>query len=669
MMSRGALCLLTLCISCFYACGDSIGNNLPSIKWIEGESVDGESVHTVMITNASALEEDWIIYCAQFPVGVRTLDGSDAVMEQFNASMHTITPVEGSGGKDTLFVHYASSRLHRRSWAPEGFVLKKGENTWKLPAEYEFLPLVADGDRWFSYNQAHAVPSDISRTAIVPTPKNRVCTDRPNGWYRLIIADDGEELIESQDEDGAFYAKTTLDILRGRFYPDRIPAMTIEDWPDFQYRGYMLDLSRNFTTKENLFHLIDILARYKVNYLHLHLADDEGWRLEVDDIPELTRVGAFHSLDVESHLQPSYDGCIDPSSPALSNGYYTTEDFKRILQYAWERRIRVIPEFDTPGHSRAAIYSMKAYERRTGDSSMRLQDPLDDSKYYTAQGYTDNVMNVEMESVYTFVGKIFDHIISVYADAGVPLPAIHIGGDEVPQGAWHGENLHRRYLGRVARIAADKGVKIAGWQEVAMPEDEMTAKDLKAVMFMNNTWITIGDRENLPFQLASQGYPTVMSNVQYTYADQAYSDHMEEPAHDWAGYIDCFKSFELPTSVQDNILGVQAQLWTETIRSFDDVCYDSFPKILGVFERGWNSVPAQSPDEFFGVIVAGEMPYWEEKGIAYHIPQPGLKIVDGEAVTNTLVPGATVEVSKVGDHFEAVAKYGSRISVTTIAKE
>lgn len=661
--------IVALGMAAVLSCAPSPKENLPVVTWIEGAPQGNRAVHTIMITNASALPQDWTIYCSQMPAGVNTLEGSDANFIEYQANLHRITPAQSEIVKDTLVVRYSAQKLRRRSWAPEGFVLKTRDTQSRLKAEYVFLPLEADGDRWYAYNEEHKIPSEVAKSAIVPTPKNRVSEDRPQGWYKVVVTESGEEKIEAEDEDGRFYARTTLDLLKENYAPGHIPATEIEDWPDFQYRGFMLDVSRNFTTKECLLRLIDVLARYKVNYLHLHFGDDEGWRVEIDGIPELTSVGAFHSLDPDEQLQPSYDGCADPEdNESSANGYYSREDFKEILRYAWERRIRVIAEFDTPGHSRAAIYAMKAYERRTGDASMRLQDPEDDSKYYTAQGYTDNVMNVAMESVYTFVEKIFDSLIAIYDEAGVPLPAIHIGGDEVPSGAWHGNELHGMFLGRVADIAVKKGVKICGWQEIAAAKDPSVAQKLRNVMFMNNTWSTLGQNEDLPWRLAAQGYPTVMSNVQYTYADQAYSDSKCETAHNWACYTDDFKAFDFPVKVQENIIGVQAQLWSETVRSFDDVCYDIFPKVLGVFERGWNAAPLQTSDEFYGVIVAHEMPHWEVDGIAYHVPQPGLKIIDGQPVGNTLVPGATVEITDIGDHFEARARIGSRNSVTTIAR-
>lgn len=635
----------------------------PQIIWREGAGV-----HEIVVRNARSLPEDWTIWFSQMPAAVEVLEGSDATIEQHQANLYKIRPLGIRA--DTLTVRYRSDALKRRSWAPEGFVLQSSASPCGKPlkAEYEFLPLEADAEQWYRYNSSLKV-EPVALYDIIPAPKRAAreafahCASHPQGWYSIAIDSAGEVEIESDDADGHFYAELTLKQLLCNSGGTPLRNIYIEDWPDFQYRGYMLDVARNFTSLADLKKLIDVIARYKVNYLHLHLADDEGWRIEIDGIPELTSIGAFHSLDPEKGLQPSYDGCADPSSKALSNGYYTREDFIDILRYAWERRIRVIPEFDTPGHSRAAIYAMKAYERRTGDSSLKLQDESDASVYESAQGYTDNVMSVELESVYSFVERIFDCFIGIYADASVPLAAIHIGGDEVPSGAWNSRDLHEIFLGRVADIALGRGVKIAGWQEVAACSDPVVAGKLKAVLFMNNVWNTAWGGSELPYENAAKGYPTVLSNVEYTYADQAYSSNKEERAHSWAGYIDDTKSLALPLRKMDNIIGAQAQLFTETVRSFEDVCYNSFPKIMGVFERAWNAECRRTPSEFYSSIVQFEMPWWEEQGICFHIPQPGMIMVDGELKTNSAIPGAKIEISPNGR--QARATYCSARSCTS----
>ena len=636
--------------------------NTPEITWREGEAADGNATHTIVIKNARSLSgSDWQIFCSQMPVGARTLEGSDAHFEEFQANLHRITPT-CDARKDSLVIRYESSPLKRHSWAPEGFTLKKGNKVRELRTHYEFLPLEPDGDKWWDYNHSLCV-SPVPFNSIVPAIKNRHCENHPVGWYRISVSD-GQPVIEANDAEGHYYGEITLERLRENLHGAELPDMEIEDWPDYAYRGFMLDVARNFTSKENLFKIIDLLARYKVNYLHLHLADDEGWRLAVDGLEELTSIGAVHSLDPKKGLQPSYDGNADPESMALSNGFYTKEDYIEILKYAWDRRIRVIPEFDTPGHCRAAIKAMAA----RGEASLLLQDPSDNSKYYTAQGYTDNVMSVKMESVYTFVERIFDYLISVYERAGVPLVAIHIGGDEVPHGAWQGKDLHQQYLRRVAELALEKGVKIAGWQELAECSDEATAAVIQKVLFVTHVWNTMGKAgAELPYKLADKGYPVVLSNVDYTYADQAYSSNKEEIAHSWAHYIDDTRALTMLLRENKNICGIQGQLFTETIRSFDDVCYDIFPKMLGVFERGWNAENGRDCSQFYSTIVYNEMPYWELLGIRYHIPQPGLKVENGHVSTYSLLPAAEVIVTKDGERVYARTRYGSQESVRTTA--
>ena len=686
-------------------CGSIIGalclavsfrsENSPKIRWVEGEGHDGRCIHRIVIGNAASLPERWTIWFSQMPSDMEVLEGSDADMEQVQGNLCKITAPAVRCFGDSLVIYYKSAPLPRRSWAPEGFVLQDMESDsvtgTPLKAEYSFLPLESDGEYWYGYNASleagrpgvtDIIPS-LKRVSRTPFKKGRESWDdsvihqfefvysssgipvveKPDGWYSLSIDSDGKVSITADDADGNFYARATLSKLRRNSGAEPLKNVYVEDWPDCQYRGYMLDVSRNFTTVANLKKLIDILAGYKVNYLHLHLADDEGWRLAVDGIPELTSVGAFHCLNPQLGLQPSYDGCADPRSSALSNGFYSKKEFKDILRYAWERRIRVIPEFDTPGHSRAAIYSMEAYEKRTGDASMRLRDSADSSRYCGAQGYTDNVMSVELESTCNFIGYIFDYLIELYTEADVPLEAIHIGGDEVPSGAWNGRPLHSVFLGRVADMAKERGVKIAGWQEIAICADESVAAKLKDVMFVNYVWNTLGDNADLPFRIAAQGYPTVMSNVEFTYADQAYSPNKQETAHCWARFIDDTTSLGLPLRKEANIAGVQAQLFTETIRSFDDVCYDSFPKILGVFERGWNAESTLNGRQFYSIIAGNEMPWWDFCGIAYHIPQPGMIVRDGKILTNSAIPDARIEVSADGQH--ATALYGSRRSCTT----
>ncbi|MDY6443570.1 MAG: family 20 glycosylhydrolase, partial [Bacteroidales bacterium] len=455
---------------------------------------------------------------------------------------------------------------------------------------------------------------------------------------------------------------------------------------DLPWRGLMLDVSRNFTKKADLLRLIDLMATYKANFLHLHFGDDEGWRIEIDALPELTSYGAFRCLPVLNEdgtisepdgLQPTYCVAAKPGDDSPGNGYYSHADFVEILRYAWERRIRVIPEFDTPGHSRAAVKSMEVRAQRTGDASCLLSEPEDKSEYESVQDYTDNVMNVALPSTYTFFETVFDGLIALYAEAGVPLDAIHIGGDEVPEGSWTGSPackallaangksdigwLQDYFLNRLMDIAEARGVKLGGWQDVCQNVEPATLERLKRNLALTNLWTVSHGRDVLPYEFANAGIPVVISSAPNCYMDFAYNYSKTERGHNWGGFVDERRSFSvqpfdmyrsvrwddygkpidlthagegkpaLQPAARPQIIGIEGHLWAETLRCFDHVTYYFFPKSLGLFERGWNATPdwagTTAPDDpaftvdfdrFFSIITDHEYPYYEELGISYH---------------------------------------------------
>ena len=184
-----------------------------------------------------------------------------------------------------------------------------------------------------------------------------------NGEYYRIDTGNGLINISASTSHGIFNGtQTLLSLLKGQEKPFRLEALSIRDYPDLPYRGQMLDIARNFTTIEHLKKLVDVISSYKLNVLHFHFSDDEGWRLEIPGLEELTSVGARrgHTTDELECLYPGYDGNYDPSAATSGNGYYTREEFIDLLRYAAQRHVRVIPEIESPGHARAAIVSMKA---------------------------------------------------------------------------------------------------------------------------------------------------------------------------------------------------------------------------------------------------------------------------------------------------------------------
>jgi hexosaminidase len=377
----------------------------------------------------------------------------------------------------------------------------------------------------------------------------------------------------------------------------------------------------------------------------------------------------------EAYLLPSYDGNVEPDDmTSASNGHLSKEDYIEILKYAWERRIAVIPEFDTPGHSRAAIKAMEAYAKRTGDESFLLSDKNDVSEYVSVQYYKDNALNVALPSTYRFIDVVFDNLIAYHKEAGVPLPAIHVGGDEVPHGAWVGsepcqeimaqrgwdniELLKSYYIENVLDIAEARGVKISGWQELVMDLEDHVYERMKKNLYSVNFWHTGDGQEEYPYHYANDNVPVILSNMTNTYMDFAYTTDKTERGLSWGGFVDerrsfCLLPYDIYRSVRwsdhgkirdianlpdgktqlekkENIVGVQAQLWTETVRSFDHVTSYIFPKVCGVFERAWNASPvwegttvADDPafmsalDKYYSTVVDHEMPYYEEQGVAY----------------------------------------------------
>lgn len=678
---------LTFFVLVFAGCAD---NEICAV-WTEGvtDPETGRAIHTLTVKNAPE-GTDWNIWFTSNHIYIGDdLEGAEGSISLHHGCWYKMTPKEREG-KD-LVLKYTDRPLQRHCWAPEGFVLEHDGKAVALDAEYVFLPSERIQD--FAYNQVEThvwdmIPSlknvavSEGTTRLETVPAAQIVPADKAGWYRITL--DGTCKVEAADEDGAWYAKVTLDNLKRNAGGDEIPNMVIEDWPDMGYRGFMLDISRNFTTRDNILRFIDLLAHYKVNIFHLHFGDDEGWRVEIEKFPELTAYGAHHAFPhrneageyvEEEYLMPSYNGSIDPDDMSSSaNGYLTKEDYIEILKYAWERRIKVIPEFDTPGHSRAAIKAMDAYSERVGSDEFRLSDPEDRSEYCSVQYYKDNALNVAMPSTYRFIEVVFDELIAYHKEAGAPLPAIHVGGDEVAKGAWTAspaclkimeergwdnvELMKSYYIEKVLDIAEARGVKIAGWQEVVMDLEDHVYERLKKNLYSVNFWHTGHGQEEYPYQYANDGVPTVLSNMTNTYVDFAYTPDKTERGLSWGGFVDERRSFSLlpydiyrsvrwddhgrirdistlpdgktPLKARENVIGVQAQLWTETVRCFDHVTSYVFPKVCGVFERAWNASPSwegttqaddpaflQELDRYYSTVVSHEIPYYDEMQIAY----------------------------------------------------
>lgn len=526
-------------------------------------------------------------------------------------------------------------------------------------------------------------------------------------YYELDI-NNRQAIVKGKTSHGIFNGtQTLLAMLKGQGETLRLQAVSVRDYPDLLYRGQMLDIVRNFTTAENLKKLIDITASYKLNTFHFHFSDDEGWRLEIPGLEELTSVGARrgHTTDETEYLYPAYENGYDPNAPTSGNGFYSRAEFIDLLRYAAERHVQVIPEIESPGHARAAITAMKArYEKYIGlnpekATEYMLHDPQDSSRYISAQWYTDNVMNVAMPSTYRFIEKVVREIKEMYREAGVPLTTIHVGGDEVAEGAWSGSplcmqlmkekgmtqmhDLAEYFITRVSECLQQQGISFGGWQEAALGHRTETHAALAPRAGGIYCWSTVAEwgTDEISYQIANNGYPVILCNVNNFYLDLAYDAHTDEPGHFWAGYVDESKSFSMlpyrvyrssrttmagrpvsPDSMEigktaltalgkQRIKGVQAQLFAETIRNYQQVEYYTFPKIMGLAERGWNAHPvwenlsgsteAQAYEQdllqFYRKISRKEMPHWVQNGIHFRLPYPGLCLKDGKLYANTSI--------------------------------
>ena len=479
----------------------------------------------------------------------------------------------------------------------------------------------------------------------------------PEG-YELKINQDGVVLSASSGA-GLFYGIQSLQTLMP---PDArksgsvtLPGLMVKDTPRFPYRAFMMDVARNFQPKSKVLKVLDLLALYKFNTLHLHFSDDEGWRVEMPSLPELTAVGGTRSYSIEQKqsIVPSYG-----SGPSANNtsgtGFYSKADFVEILKYAHDRHIEVIPEVESPGHARAALRAMDArYERlmKAGNKAEAekylLRDLTDKSAFKSVQNWNDNVIDVSLPSVYNFMERVADDLRAMYNEAGAPLKTIHYGGDEVPKGVWEKSPSVQRlmaqktalkttadlwdyYFGRLDQMLKSRGLYLSGWEEIGlrkvlkngrsvwMPNPAFANKNFHVNVWQNSPG---SGAEDLAYRLANAGYKVILTPVTHLYIDMAYNTSSDEPGQYWGGYVDIDKPFYFipfdylrnfkddktgklyPSSViksrepltatgRANIVGIEAPLWAEKILSPAQLEYKLLPKLLSVAERTW----AKDPD-------------------------------------------------------------------------
>jgi len=549
--------------------------------------------------------------------------------------------------------------------------------------------------------------------------------------YKLSVTPE-RILITAAEPAGAFYGIQSLKTLLpstswGATQKDiALPAIEVEDAPRFGFRGFMMDVARNFQSKKEVLKVLDVMALYKMNVLHFHLNDDEGWRLEIQGLPELTTVGSQrgHTLDDGKNIVPSYGSGSDTGINSGS-GFYTRSDFIEILKYADARHIRVIPEIETPGHARAAIKSMDARYKRLMKAGKKeeatrylLRDLNDKSVYESVQGWNDNVINVALPSAYNFLEKVVDEIRVMYVEAKAPLVTIHFGGDEVPAGVWEKspavanllktdtsikgvDEMWHYYFNKVNNMLKAKQLYLSGWEEIGLRkalvngEKKMVLDDRFAKEnFHADVWNNLTGNEDLAYKLANAGYKVVLTCVTNLYLDLAINKSFNETGQYWGGYVDVdkpyyFVPYELFKNLKEdesgnpidkkvlagktaltefgksNIVGIQAPLWSEIIKTPERFEYMLLPKLFGVAERAWAKNPEwatetdtvkstamynQDWSEFLNIIGKREMPRLNHYsgGYNYRIPTPGVAVTDGKVIANVQLPGFVIRYTTDG---------------------
>ncbi len=380
-----------------------------------------------------------------------------------------------------------------------------------------------------------------------------------------------------------------------------VPCVEITDYPRLAWRGLMFDVARHFFTKKEVKQYIDAMVRYKYNLLHLHLTDDEGWRIEIKGLPKLTEIGAWNVK-----REGTFGAFIPPTAnePRNYGGFYTQEDIKELIAYAKERFVDIMPEIDVPGHSLAVIAAYPDlsctpeavnYKVRSGERIM------DWSKGAPPIGLLDNTLCPANEKVYVFLDSVITQIAKLF-----PFEYIHMGGDEASHTYWEKNDQIKELMKReglktipevqgyferrLEKIVQAKGKKFMAWDEVLEGGVSQTA----AVMSWRS--MTYGT------QAAKAGHEVVMSPTQYAYIDYMQGDPITEPrVHATLRLNKTYEFDPVPADVNPKLIkGAQGNLWTEQIYNIRQAEYMTWPRGLAIAESVWSPKEKKNWTNFIG---------------------------------------------------------------------
>ena len=451
------------------------------------------------------------------------------------------------------------------------------------------------------------------------------------GGYRMKVSRRGI-LVETADYAGAVSATATL----GQMVSDgRIPCCTIQDSPRFGWRGFMLDVSRHFFSKEEVMDLLETMASYKFNRFHWHLTDDQGWRIEIRKYPELTDNGAWrdplaHNHDIicariaESMEDPSY--VLDHSKIVIRDGkevyggFYSQEDIREIVAYAGALGIEVVPEIDMPGHSLKVVES---YPELSCGGVARW------GKDFSVPLCPGN------DGLLQFAKDVYSEIFSLF-----PFGYVHIGADEVEQTHWKNcpkcqarikaegladENgLQAWFVKEMQGFFAANGKKLIGWDEIVSGGAPSEA----TVMWWR------GWRPDTRTTAVENGHELIVSSSEFLYLGGEQDRNSLMKVYNWDPVADGLEGHE------DKVLGIQAHLWAEMVPTFANACNRIFPRLFAVSELAWSD-PAQKDAGHFNRRVLLHLRKLEEKGMNYRIPD-----LSGFCDVNVFADSVRIDVEK-----------------------
>ena len=355
--------------------------------------------------------------------------------------------------------------------------------------------------------------------------------------------------------------------------PMRIMGVRITDAPRYEYRGQHLDVARHFLGVTDVQRFMDLLAMYKLNRLHLHLSDDQGWRIEIPGWPKLTEIGGSSQVG------------------GKGGGYYTSEEFRSLVAYARDRFITIVPEIDIPGHTNAALAS---YPELNCDG---VAPPL-----YTGTEVGFSLICLDKDTTYKFIDDVVGHITSLNPES----PYFHMGGDEVKRA---GREAYDKFVERVEKIVEAHGKQMIGWSEIALAN--LSGRTIV------QSWIP--DSAHL---LVARGSKVILSPSKMLYLDMQYDTTTPIGLH-WAAYVTLDKTYNWepasfnPRIPDSAILGLEGALWAETLGKLADFEYMALPRLTALAELAW-SPPAVRNWEAYRSRVRAHEQRWTALGLNYH---------------------------------------------------